>query len=243
VVRVSREDPTGRSERTRGNDASGTSGTSGATGADGAPAGDGTTGGGDASVASGWSGDADASDPGRSAGRAGSAEPLETAETVRLDPRPSRTGTAVAGLVGFVAVTAQAVGGPAVAVGGVGLVALVAGLRRGIRRLVSLGVFGLLLGVLVAGAVGVPTELLLVSAAASAVAWDVADQAVSLGEQVGRGADTARAELVHAAGSALVATLAVTAAYLVFTAVTGGPVVALALLLVGATLLASVLQG
>jgi len=164
-------------------------------------------------------------------------------ETVRLDPRPSRTGTALAGLVGLVAVVPQAVGGPAVAVGGPGLIALVAGLRRGVDRLVSLGVLGLLLGVLIAGAVGVPAELLLVSVAASAVAWDVAAQAVSLGEQVGRGADTARAELVHAAGSAIVATVAVAAAYLVFQAVTGGPVLALALLLLGGILLASVLRG
>ena len=241
-----------REERTGTNDASGASGTTGADeasegdrtrGPNGASGTDGTTGADGAQTTSGRPDDADGSGSGRSPGRAGAVEPGGVAGTVRLDPRPSRTGTAVAGLVGFVAVSAQAVGGPAVIVGGVGLVALVAGLRRGVRRLVSLGVFGLLLGVLVAGAVGVPTELLLVSAAASAVAWDVADQAVSLGRQVGRGADTSRAELVHAAGSALVATLAVTAAYLVFTAVTGGPVVALALLLIGAVLLASVLQG
>lgn len=183
--------------------------------------------------------DAGVADVGKSADPAEGAAP----ETVRLDSRPSRTGTAVAGLAGLVAVTPQVVGGPAAVVGGLGLVALVAGLRRGVRRLVSLGVLGLILGVLVAGAVGVPAELLLVSAAAGAVAWDVADQAVSLGEQVGRGADTARAELVHAAGSALVATAAVAAAYLVFRVVTGGPVVALALLLLGAILLASVLRG
>lgn len=178
-----------------------------------------------------------------SPGDRGEADEDPALETVRLDARPSHTGTALAGLVGFVAVAVQAVGGPAAVVGGAGLVALVAGLRAGLRRLVSLGVLGLILGVLVAGAVGVPAELLLVSAAASAVAWDVADQAVSLGEQVGRGADTARAELVHAAGSALVATAAVAAAYLVFRAVAGGPVVALALLLLGAILLASVLRG
>jgi hypothetical protein len=175
--------------------------------------------------------------------RDGTAATAAVPETLRLDPRPSRTGTALAGLVGLVAVAAQAVGGPSALVGGVGLLALVGGLRLGARRLVSLGILGLLLGVLVAGAVGVPTELLLVSAAAGAVAWDVADQAVSLGEQVGRGADTERAELVHAAGSGLVATAAVAAAYLVFRAVTGGPVLALALLLLGAVLLASVLRG
>jgi hypothetical protein len=140
-------------------------------------------------------------------------------------------------------VAAQAAGGPAALVGGVGLVALVGGLSRGVDALVSLGVLGLVLGVLVAGAAGAPAELLLVSAAASAVAWDVADQAVSLGEQVGRRADTARAEFVHAAGSALVATVAVAAAYLVFRTVAGGPVLALALLLLGAILLASVLRG
>lgn len=178
-----------------------------------------------------------------SPGERGEADEGSPLETVRLDARPSHTGTALAGLVGSVAVAGQALGGPAAVVGGAGLVALVAGLRAGVRQLVSLGVLGLILGVLVAGAVGVPAELLLVSAAASAVAWDVADQAVSLGEQVGRGADTARAELVHAAGSALVATAAVAAAYLVFRAVAGGPVVALALLLLGAILLASVLRG
>jgi hypothetical protein len=164
-------------------------------------------------------------------------------ETVRLDPRPSRTGTALAGLVGLVALAAQAPAGPAVAVGGIGLLALVGGLDRGLRRLVSIGILGLVLGVLVAGAVGLPAELLLVSAAASAVAWDVADQAMSVGTQVGRGADTARAELVHAAGSALVASVAVVVAYLVFRAVAGGPVLALALLLAGAVLLASILRG
>ena len=40
-------------------------------------------------------------------------------ETVRHDPRPSETGTALAGLVGFVAVVTQAAAGPAVVVGGV----------------------------------------------------------------------------------------------------------------------------
>lgn len=164
-------------------------------------------------------------------------------ETARLDPRPSRTGTALAGLVGLAAVAAQVPAGPAVVVGATGLVALVVGLERGLRRLVSLGVLGLVLGVLAAGAVGLPSELLLVSAAGSAVAWDVADHAVSLGAQVGRDADTARAELVHAAGSALVASVAVAAAYLVFRSVAGGPVLALVLLLVGAVLLASVLRG
>lgn len=168
---------------------------------------------------------------------------VDTPETARFDPRPSRTGTALAGLVGLVAVVTQAAGGPAVAVGGVGLLALVLGLRLGAVRAVSIGAVGLFAGVLIAGAVGVPAEVLLVSAAASVVAWDVAAQAVSLGEQVGRAADTARAELVHAAGSALVATAAVAAAYVVFRVLPGGSMLALALLLFGAVLLATVLQG
>jgi len=194
-----------------------------------------------ATDATGVGGDGTAGRPGE--GERGEPTGGAAPETVRLDPRPSETGTALAGLVGLVAVVTQAAAGPAVVVGGVGLLALVVGLGRGADRLVSLGVLGLILGVLVAGALGTPAELLVVSAAASAVAWDVAAQAVSLGEQVGRAADTARAELVHAAGSTLVATVAVTAAYLVFRTVAGGPVLALALLLLGAILLASVLRG
>jgi hypothetical protein len=179
-------------------------------------------------------------------GRRREDEPTETAdalETARFEPGPSRTGTALAALVGLVAVVTQAAGGPAVAVGGVGLLSLVGGLRLGVERAVSLGAVGLFAGVLVAGAVGAPAELLLVSAAASVVAWDVASQSVSLGEQVGRAADTARAELVHAAGSALVATAAVAAAYVVFRVLPGGPVLALALCLLGGILIASVLRG
>lgn len=198
-----------------------------------------------------WSGRADRTHPSgasetgeRSASADGEgAGEADTLETARFDPRPSWTGTALAGLVGLVAVTAQAAGGPAVAVGGVGLLALVLGLRMGSMRAVSLGAVGLFAGVLVAGAVGVPAELLLVSVAASVVAWDVAAQAISIGEQVGRAADTARAELVHAAGSALVATAAVGAAYVVFRVLPGGSVLALALLLLGGVLIASVLRG
>lgn len=65
-------------------------------------------------------------------------------------------------------------------------------------------------GALAAGALHEPSTVHLFGAvAATMVAWDAAEQAIGLGEQVGRDADTAVVELVHSGGSTVVGATAV----------------------------------
>lgn len=88
----------------------------------------------------------------------------------------------------------------------VGLAVLLAGLlpvRAGRERtLVTAGTALLFVGVLTSGVVhGATLASLLLAGVATVLAWDLGEQAVSLGAQVGRGASTYRAELVHGGGS------------------------------------------
>lgn len=96
-----------------------------------------------------------------------------------------------------------------------GLAVLFAGLlpvRSGWERaLVTVGTALLFVGVVTSGVVRGASQLrLLVAGVAVVLAWDLGEQAVSLGGQVGRRARTHRAELVHggatlAAGGAILA--------------------------------------
>lgn len=121
------------------------------------------------------------------------------------------------------------------------LAAAVAPVRRGWeRRLVATGTGLVFVTVVVSGVVQ-GTELwpLLVAGAATIVAWDVAENAVSLGYQVGEDARTRRAELTHGFATTLVAGAAILAAYVVQSlGVTGLPFAALAALLLAGVALA-----
>jgi hypothetical protein len=82
------------------------------------------------------------------------------------------------------------------------------------RSLIDAGTGLVFLSVLTSGVVrGASTTALVAAAAATILAWDAAEHAVSLGGQVGarRAAATARGELVHAGFSGLVAVAAVAA--------------------------------
>jgi hypothetical protein len=160
-----------------------------------------------------------------------------------FDDRPSRLGGTLTLLLGAFTVAALLSGGPAALVGLVGLLGVTYGLFTGTERALTLGATGLFAGVVTAGAFGAPAEPLVVAAAGTVVTWDVGEQAVSLGQQVGRRAETTSAELVHAAGSVTVATTAVALAYLAFSFLGGSSVLSLVLLLFGAVLIASVLRG
>lgn len=101
--------------------------------------------------------------------------------------------------------------------GTVGLAVLFAGLwpsRTGVQRaLVTAGTALLFVGVVASGVVrGASLPELLLATVATVLAWDSAEQAVSLGRQVGRRASTARAELTHAGGTVLVGVVVVVAA-------------------------------
>lgn len=121
------------------------------------------------------------------------------------------------------------------------LAAGVAPVRRGWeRRLIATGTGLVFVAVLVSGLVQT-TDLwpLLVSGAATIVAWDLAENAVSLGYQVGENAWTLRAELVHGVATTLVAGAAILLVYVVERlGVDGLPFAALAALLLAGVALA-----
>jgi len=165
-------------------------------------------------------------------------------DTVTVDRRPSRTG---AGLALAPALVAALAGGlytwPALLVGAAGLLGLAVGLVRGSRSAVTLGGTGLFAGAVLAGAEGAPVGPVLVGATAAVVAWDVATTAVSVGEQLGRDAETGRLEATHALASAGVGAVTVGLAYGVYLTGAGGrPVAALLFLLVAAVLLVAALD-
>lgn len=106
------------------------------------------------------------------------------------------------------------------------------------RTTVSIGTVGLFLSVIVAGGFGTPLEFLLLGMAATMVAWDLGQNAIGLGEQVGRHSKTTRSEAIHASISVLVAMLAAVVGYVVYHSAGGGrPVAALTAVLVGVVLL------
>lgn len=153
-----------------------------------------------------------------------------------VDRRPSRGGAAVAAAAGLAAAGALApvdAEGTALAAAGTALV--VAGAVLASRRTRDLGLAWLVLAAVLAGLRGAGPGPLLVAGVAAVVAWDAADQAVGVGEQLGRAARTRRVEAVHAAGSLLVGLGGATVGYGAYRLAGGGtPVAALALLLVGA---------
>lgn len=192
--------------------------------------------------------------------RAGSARPDrregrdasgEAASEARQQPTPEtsfRTGTSRVGWALTLAFGALAVGplvlaGPAVLVGVAGLLGVLAGLARESDRLVGLGSGLLVAGALVAGVYGLTVEPLLVATVGALLTYDVAENARSVGDHLGRAAPTASLELVHAAASTCVLALGGALAYGVFSLVGGGqPVLALVLLVVGAVTLSAALK-
>lgn len=118
-----------------------------------------------------------------------------------------------------------------------GLVLLVAGvakLRSGWERhLVTAGTALILVSAVGSGVVLETASVpLLASVVATVVAWDVGEQAINLGEQVGRQAETRSVELVHGLGAVAVGAVAVGLAVVVQgNAITGIPLAALAALL------------
>lgn len=159
-----------------------------------------------------------------------------------LDRSPTRVSATLALLAALAGVLALSVSGPAVLVGVIGTGLLALGLYRGSRAAVTLGSTGVFGGTVLAGLAGSPPELLLFVTAATVTAWDVAEFAVGLGEELGRAAETRRLELVHAGSSALVATLAAIGGVLVFRTIGRGPPLALVALLCGAVVLVVALR-
>jgi hypothetical protein len=153
-----------------------------------------------------------------------------------VDHSPGAVSVQASVVVALLAVVVVYPGGLlAAALALAGGVTLAVGAVRGWRAPVTAGA-ALLFGAVLFGAGGAPDPLFsLLGGALAVVAWDVAEFGVGVGEQLGREAPTARLEVAHAAASAIVGLLAVTAAYGVYAVAWDGlPTVALVCLLAAA---------
>lgn len=97
---------------------------------------------------------------------------------------------------------------------GVGCVLL--GLYRRSRTLLGGGLACFVVGAVLAALAGVPVEPLLLGSASAVLAWDAGERAITVGEQLGRTASTARIELLHATATAFVGSWSVGITYLAF---------------------------
>lgn len=162
---------------------------------------------------------------------------------------------AVAGgfvVVGAVARAATSAGDLAVLLrllpGVLGVLALAIGVfpvsGTGSRALVKLGSAAAFAAVIASGVFqAVAASTLLLAGVATVVAWDSGENAINVGEHLGRGAATARVELVHVGASAAVGALAVLGGRLVRDVGTPSlSLPALATLLVAAILLVAALH-
>lgn len=132
---------------------------------------------------------------------------------------------------------------PALVLGAAGVLVLWVGLLRGTRSAVTTGALGLFVASVVAGARAAPIVPVLTGVVLAVVAWDTGTNAISIGEQLGRSADTTRIEVIH--GTATIAVGALTAAvgYAIYRFGAGGqPVAAVVFFLVGAVLLVAALD-
>ncbi len=157
--------------------------------------------------------------------------------------RPPSLSVGIVVLAGSVATLA--VGGVPIAagLGAVGLVLVTVGLVLAVRTLIELsgGAFGL--AIVVGGGLGASPAAVSIAALSAVVAWDVADHAHDLGQQIGREARTRRNELAHLGGSLLVGAIAAAIAFGTFLGMAGGqPTTALAFLLCGAIALVAALR-
>ncbi|WP_396610526.1 hypothetical protein ACH9L7_09760 [Haloferax sp. S1W] len=148
---------------------------------------------------------------------------------------PTRPGTAMSLSAAGLSVLVLSLGSPTAAV--VSLLAgvtLAGGLTRGSRRVLDVA-GGLYFLSLVAAGVGTAgVEILLLAAITSILAWDIGENALSVGDHLGRETETTRLEVVHAATTVLVLTVGAGVVFALGLAASGGqPVTAVVLLLVG----------
>jgi len=161
-----------------------------------------------------------------------------------LTRRPSRRSVAVPAVAGTFAVAAGVATAPLAAVAAAaGVVVLVVGVGTARHRVVDAGGLVALAGFL-AGGVGTASALPVVfGATATVVAWDAGDNAISLGRQLGRGADTVRVEVLHVLAGATVGLAgAVLGSVLFLLGPTGQPVTTLFVLLLAAAALVAALN-
>ncbi len=161
----------------------------------------------------------------------------------RFEPSPPGVAVWSTALAALAAVAPLVVSVPATVAGLVGLVVMPVAVRRGSRRLHTVGAVALFAGVVIAGGGGAATPLVLVAAGATVVAWDAGENGIGLGRQVGaRGVD-GRTQLLHVAATTGVAAAVSVGGYGLFrVARTGRPAGAVVVLVLAAVLLARLLD-
>ncbi len=171
----------------------------------------------------------------------GASDAADDRERDARSPTSAVAASLVAGAVAALsAFLAAPMGGALVGLATLGL--LFGSLRRSPRTLSWAAAIGAG-GIAVAGYLRGAVEPLLAAGVALALAWDLADHGIAVGEQVGREARTRRNVAVHAGTSLLAGGLSVAVVYGVYLAAAGNqPVAALALLLFGAVALASAVR-
>lgn len=166
----------------------------------------------------------------------------DAATGVEHEAAPARTSTGLA----MAAALLAALGLPTTAAlfwGIPGAIGVGVGTLLGRRRIVSYGAGAILIGVATAGVQDGGASVLVPCTLLALLAWDSGRYGITVGEQLGREAETVRLELTHAALNLGIGTAAVTTGYLVYLAVAGGQsVIALALLLVGAVALVTTIR-
>lgn len=177
----------------------------------------------------------------------------ETEETVDVNPMdedeslgavavthsPATASSVLATAAAGLAVLTSATSILAMGVAAFGFLGVVAGLfTLHSRRAVAVGTGVVFVGVVLSGVLGNPSPLLVLGAIAAVIAFDLGENAFSLGNQLSAETDTVRGELVHAAASVIVGILVVGIAGIVYVAaVEGLSYGALSFLLLGGVLL------
>lgn len=161
-----------------------------------------------------------------------------------VNRRPARISRWLSGFAGVLALVMSGFySWPALLVGALGAVILYAGLLRGMTGAVTTGAFGLFIAAILAGVQRAPVLPVLTSVTLAVVAWDIGGNAISIGEQLGRDAETTRIEIVHSVASLTVGVVTAGIGYAIYWVGTGGqPVAAVVFLVLGAVLLIATLD-
>lgn len=156
---------------------------------------------------------------------------------------PLRSALLAGGIGAVVPLAALAGGATPAAASAAGVALLAAGVGRGRRRFIDAGALVAFLGVVFAGTTDAGVAPVLAGTVGTVLAWDVGGNAVSLGAQLGREAETTRVELLHAlAGAAVGVASAIVGLALYVAGPTHQPVTTLFVLLVAGALLTAALN-
>lgn len=127
-------------------------------------------------------------------------EPGPDVEAVVPEDGPTRLSGALAvAAAAATAVLAGQTSGVALAVGLLGVALVAGGLTVDVARYVGYGAIAAFGAAMAAGAAGADPIPVVAATLGAVASWDLGEQALALGEQVGRDAPTASAELGHAA--------------------------------------------